>query len=56
MALGHEKLDVYRLLIDYVAWVYKKADRLNGVHRPARDRIRSEGTECSIIIRHCSPS
>jgi hypothetical protein len=22
MALGHEKLDVYRLSIGYVAWVY----------------------------------
>jgi hypothetical protein len=38
MALGHEKLDVYRLSIDYVAWVYEKADSLNGVHRPARDQ------------------
>ncbi|MDY6824954.1 MAG: hypothetical protein SWH68_14335 [Thermodesulfobacteriota bacterium] len=23
MALGHEKLDVYRLSIGYVAWVYE---------------------------------
>ncbi|MFO7818565.1 MAG: hypothetical protein R6V39_12920, partial [Desulfovibrionales bacterium] len=38
MALGHEKLDVYRLSIDYVAWVYEQADSLNGVHRPARDQ------------------
>ena len=38
MTLGHEKLDVYRLSIDYVAWVYKKSDGLNGVHRPARDQ------------------
>lgn len=38
MTLGHEKLDVYRLSIDYVAWVYEKADRLNGVHRAARDQ------------------
>ena len=38
MTLGHEKLDVYRLSIDYVAWVYKKAADLNGVHRPARDQ------------------
>ncbi|MGD8389427.1 MAG: four helix bundle protein [Desulfobacteraceae bacterium] len=38
MALGHEKLDVYRLSIGYVAWVYEKADSLNGVHRPARDQ------------------
>jgi len=38
MTLGHEKLDVYRLSIGYVAWVYEKADSLNGVHRPARDQ------------------
>lgn len=38
MALGHEKLDVYRLSIGYVAWVYEKANSLNGVHRPARDQ------------------
>ena len=25
MTLGHEKLDVYRLSIAYVAWVYEKA-------------------------------
>jgi four helix bundle protein len=36
--LGHEKLDVYRLSIDYVAWVYEKAGILNGVHRAARDQ------------------
>ena len=38
MTLGHEKLDVYRLSIDYVAWVYGKAGILNGVHRAARDQ------------------
>jgi four helix bundle protein len=38
MTLGHEKLDVYRLSIGYVAWVYEKAANLNGVHRPARDQ------------------
>ena len=26
MGLGHEKLDVYRLSIGYVAWVYEKAE------------------------------
>ena len=36
MTLGHEKLDVYRLSIGYVAWVYEKAEGLTGVHRPAR--------------------
>ena len=38
MTLGHERLDVYRLSIGYVAWVYEKAEALTGVHRPARDQ------------------
>ena len=38
MTLGHEKLDVYRLSIGYVAWVYEKAANLKGMHRPARDQ------------------
>ena len=38
MSLGHEKLDVYRLSMIYVAWVYEKAAQLEGIHRPARDQ------------------
>ena len=38
MTLGHEKLDVYCLAIGYVAWVYKQANNLKGIHRPARDQ------------------
>lgn len=38
MTFGHEKLDVYRVSIRYVAWVYQQALNLNGVHRPARDQ------------------
>jgi four helix bundle protein len=38
MTLGHEKLDVYRLSIGYVAWVYEKSVNLSGIHRPARDQ------------------
>ncbi len=38
MTLGHEKLAVYRLSIDYVAWVYEKAGILNGAHRAVRDQ------------------
>jgi four helix bundle protein len=42
MTLGHEKPDVYRLSIGYVAWVFEKAGNLSGVHRPARDqRLRA---------------
>jgi hypothetical protein len=37
MALGHEKLDVYRLAISYVAWVFEHSEQLNGVHRHARE-------------------
>ncbi len=38
MVLGHEKLDVYRIAIGYVAWVFEKSERLNGVHRHARNQ------------------
>ena len=38
MALGHEKLDVYRLAIGYVAWVFEHSEKLNGVHRHAKDQ------------------
>ena len=38
MAIGHEKLDVYRLSISYVAWVFEKAANLSGIYRTARDQ------------------
>jgi hypothetical protein len=38
MGLGHEKLDVYRLAIGYVAWVYEKTDGLR--REPNRSRSR----------------
>jgi four helix bundle protein len=38
MEFGHEKLDVYRLSVDYVAWVYEKAAALAGIHRSAREQ------------------
>jgi four helix bundle protein len=38
MSLGHEKLDVYKLSINYVAWVFEKSDALAGNHRHARDQ------------------
>ena len=38
MALGHEKLDVYRMAIDYVAWVFEHSEKLNGAHRHVRDQ------------------
>ena len=36
---GHEKLDVYRISLEYVAYVYKLSARLKGNHRHARDQI-----------------
>ena len=33
----HERLDVYRLSIEYVAFSYRIAKTLRGIHRPARD-------------------
>ncbi len=38
MALGHEKLDVYRLSISYVAWVYQESAGLTGIYRYLRDQ------------------
>jgi four helix bundle protein len=38
MALGHEKLDVFCLSMDYVEWVYDRVQGLNGIHRTARDQ------------------
>ena len=38
MSLGHEKLDVYRMAIAYVAWVYEQSEALKGSHRFARDQ------------------
>ena len=34
----HDRLDVYRLSIDYVAASFKTAKSLNGLHRHARDQ------------------
>jgi four helix bundle protein len=38
MTLGHEKLDVYRLAINYIAWVFEEVEDLTGVHRHIRDQ------------------
>ena len=36
---GHEKLDVYKVSLEYVALVYRWAETLNGHHRHARDQL-----------------
>jgi len=38
MSFGHEKLDVYRLSLEYTAWVYNLCESLHG-HRNARDQL-----------------
>lgn len=38
MTFGHEKLDVYRISIEYVGWVYNFCENLKG-HRNAKDQI-----------------
>ncbi|MDA3799429.1 MAG: four helix bundle protein [Kiritimatiellae bacterium] len=39
MGFGHEKLDVYKVALKYVAWVYNLCKRLKGMDRHARDQI-----------------
>ena len=39
MSFGHEQLDVYRLSIDYVGWVYRLCQSLKGQHPNAKDQI-----------------
>ena len=38
MTFGHEQLDVYRLSLKYVGWVYRFCENLKG-HRNARDQL-----------------
>jgi four helix bundle protein len=36
---GHEKLDVYQLSLNYVAWAYRLVNGLTGQNRHARDQL-----------------
>ena len=38
MSLGHEKLDVYRISLEYVGLIYRFCDKLKG-HRCAKDQL-----------------
>ena len=38
MGFGHERLDVYRVAIDYVGWAYHFCEGLKG-HRNAKDQL-----------------
>ncbi len=39
MIFDHEKLDVYQVSLQFVAWAYALAERLSGVQRHARDQL-----------------
>jgi len=39
MAFSHEKLDVYRLAIEYTKWVFSISRTMSGMHRHARDQL-----------------
>jgi len=39
MSFGHKKLDVYRLSLKYVKWVYDLSGSLTGKNRFARDQL-----------------
>jgi four helix bundle protein len=36
---GHEKLDVYRLALQFVVWSYRISKELQGIDRHARDQL-----------------
>ena len=36
---GHEKLDVYKVSLEYVSLIYRWSENLNGYHRHARDQL-----------------
>lgn len=39
MELDHEKLDVYRVAVDFAAWAYTVCQALKGLDRPTRDQL-----------------
>lgn len=39
MGLDHEKLDVYRVALDFAAWAYTVCRTLKGLDRSARDQL-----------------
>ncbi|TWU43538.1 hypothetical protein Q31b_25790 [Novipirellula aureliae] len=50
----HDRLDVYRLSIEYVASSFTIAKDLNGFHRHARDlNAIAKGSKCCIGSRQC---
>ena len=39
MSFGHERLDVYRIALEYVQFVWNICENLTGKHRHARDQL-----------------
>ena len=39
MTFDHEKLDVYRVAVEFVAWSFEMCKRLSGANRHARDQL-----------------
>ncbi len=39
MPFGHERLDVYQLSLEYVAWAFSLCQRLTGIRPHARDQL-----------------
>jgi four helix bundle protein len=39
MIFDHEKLDVYKLSLEFVAFAFKLCQKLSGAHRHARDQL-----------------
>ena len=39
MQFDHEKLDVYRVSLDFAGWVFQLCGKLTGLNRHARDQI-----------------
>ncbi len=52
----HERLHVYRLSIDYVAFSYRIARTLNGPHRHAREQwLRASPSVPRAVLRSNAP-
>ncbi len=39
MAFGHDRLELYRVSLEYVRWAFELCERLIGRHRHARDQL-----------------
>ena len=50
MTFGHERLDVYRVAIDYAGWAYRLCGRLKGQHRNAKDQLLRASQSIPVYI------